>query len=1687
MMTSRADKMLTSSEFCAEWFSPDYDSIRFSAKKPSSRKTFHDVCVRYGPSFWKLLQYYENNTGCDVPDKEREGILPDGARRVSSHEINVSRVLGDTDAKAASGLARVDSVASVDVFATPDEVGKHHSRTSLLSRGEPPLTGDIRNSNTPAALTSCPKNATACSSSTSDVQLGVDSSSTSSSDGSTIIEEQLSLLRQAVFLDQTVRNLEPLWSSTDGPLTFFEDASSTCGSSAKRAPTTSTPKDISRPSRKCGPAPASLPYAVLKRRADAVAYSLIKRVFGFLRDGKESGKESFGACDATTSTIFLLEQEEEHQTKSLKVLVERLWTRVHSVYEPCFWSLVARHQRSSEGFALAKEILNRFLKCAPSGSVVKEESQSLTHTLSDGAVNVERTETRACPTTASTSKDALGGREDFGILTAFLEKTVETEKEIEAEAYVTYALTQASVRRWCRDEDLNGTGEEDGKMEGGDLEEDVDENPIHQDSPEQDDQNTKKTKSGRKHLHLLPSRDGADSTPVMNQAVESVAEKEKAKVENASIPRIGSSAPVNPETQALMRRFTPLRFLDPKCIESVKKELEELTLEHDDLQVGVQPTEERSCTRTMLEALFAPRFSSAEDVRGLKQHPLVCALRSSLRRAPFAKNVLLNKEAGIVLSLSGGVDSIVHAALLAVLRDELVGSVCALHLRHANRAEQREEESWVGALAENRLGLPLYCFTVSLQRPHGELKTGLSRERYEAATKDIRFRMYQQCFRKMNVAEANASVMIGHHQDDVDENRIAELLKGSLVHINGVSEWLDLSVENHGAPSQPLNATATSHDPTTPKTSDIRFRPSTSTFTLSLYRPLLECRKDEFFAFAHAEKLCYMRDSTPLWSRRGCIRQVLDWAIASSNSRQADRDNSCTPIVSTTDGSGTSKKGLPSSSSTDHDICNTSEISEKIQKQIRASASSSTSSSNTTVSEIQNDLKKLGDLSTALGDEMDVAVRSWKETGVFEIGYSQGQQQRQPEDGNFTSSSARSRHFVLNVGILKELAAQFEDRLSELVVQIDRFRQVWNPLLEAYASTVNADVRSALQPIPATSDINKGTSTTKTKKQLNIAGPFLFTRAVYAAQSATGKLRLHAPSPGSSTSSSSSGAAPSSESEQRQSQIMLGKRSLHHSWQACERARVAHVQNGNLHRQVAYRYLPSEQLLIVKAGSENELDDFFALDIKESFDLSTICRQPHPSTSAAEGIVYTSESAEGIVACSEACSGKNAVAVRTPDHAGSNYTLVETPRTVRCKRFEQGRCTFGSTCKFLHAEDTKERLRAKLETSPALKHQCRFVIHGQRRCKNAALVGGSGLCSRHTGALKMSPSTSVGEKTQTSVAASMKNDANQTSNKSTRISASCRRMQNPESIRDLPAPLPLASSNRESSMKTSILLDIGCARGRWLLDLHRSLVAVQEGQSPIEPSDSSASPTTFPTSLSLVGLELRPDLVEQANEEASSGACLVQKQKQEDLGHLQPPVFRSMNCKNEAHWDALLELDGEGQETTDIQFACIQFPDPWAKKRHLRRRLVDSEFAELLLRRMGILQERDDGCASSSLAETESAHVSAVVERIRQACPEVVANESNYNDDNINNTLPGTRSKYLYLSSDREDLLLEMTEVFAKVLTTTENGVWQWRQIRVQAHPFGIGTERDLVCEHLHREVFRMLFVFSHREEGGGP
>ncbi|MEP6788995.1 MAG: tRNA (guanosine(46)-N7)-methyltransferase TrmB [Acidobacteriota bacterium] len=167
-------------------------------------------------------------------------------------------------------------------------------------------------------------------------------------------------------------------------------------------------------------------------------------------------------------------------------------------------------------------------------------------------------------------------------------------------------------------------------------------------------------------------------------------------------------------------------------------------------------------------------------------------------------------------------------------------------------------------------------------------------------------------------------------------------------------------------------------------------------------------------------------------------------------------------------------------------------------------------------------------------------------------------------------------------------------------------------------------------------------------------------------------------------------------------------------------------------------------------------------------------------------------------------------------------------------------------------------------------------------------------------------------------------------------------------------------------------LDIGCARGRFILRM-----------------------AEIEATWNFLGVEIREPLVTEANEIAS----------EQGLDNLHYEFCNAMIWLGR-----LLELLRADQ----LQAVTIQFPDPWFKKRHAKRRMVNSELVE------------------------------TVVDKLA----------------------PSGR---VFVQTDIEFLADEMFELFRQEKRLSE--------MLIDANPFPVRTEREKAVEDKGLPVYRTLFV----------
>lgn len=197
----------------------------------------------------------------------------------------------------------------------------------------------------------------------------------------------------------------------------------------------------------------------------------------------------------------------------------------------------------------------------------------------------------------------------------------------------------------------------------------------------------------------------------------------------------------------------------------------------------------------------------------------------------------VDADHSLVVSLSGGVDSTAHLVALRLLQPKFGFGLTAVHIDRINREDSKHERVWVQLIAR-KLGIKLFSYKIELRRPRGEDAEGIGRDEYERVTQRIRFRMYGIVADRAGTP--NTRIVIGHHKDDVDENRLAELGKGNIVDIDGMAPLMEM----HG---------------------------------VTVWRPLVRrlC-KEAMYSLARAAGIPFVVNSTPRWCRRGSIRAALD-------------------------------------------------------------------------------------------------------------------------------------------------------------------------------------------------------------------------------------------------------------------------------------------------------------------------------------------------------------------------------------------------------------------------------------------------------------------------------------------------------------------------------------------------------------------------------------------------------------------------------------------------------------------------------------------------------------------------------------------------------------------------------------------------------------------------------------------
>lgn len=195
--------------------------------------------------------------------------------------------------------------------------------------------------------------------------------------------------------------------------------------------------------------------------------------------------------------------------------------------------------------------------------------------------------------------------------------------------------------------------------------------------------------------------------------------------------------------------------------------------------------------------------------------------------------VLKNPDNNYIVSLSGGVDSMVTLCLLinVVNRDKIYTA----SIDYNQRTESSSEINFVKKFSE-KFFINNYSSKVEgISRKQKNSK----RKVFEETSQKIRYDLYRKIIKENSLDKKNTIILLGHHKDDLRENIFNNFILGRRI--------TDLEVMKEKIVKEGL----------------------------IFGRPFLDYPKSEILRTAHLYYIPYLKDTTPDWSKRGLMRKKL--------------------------------------------------------------------------------------------------------------------------------------------------------------------------------------------------------------------------------------------------------------------------------------------------------------------------------------------------------------------------------------------------------------------------------------------------------------------------------------------------------------------------------------------------------------------------------------------------------------------------------------------------------------------------------------------------------------------------------------------------------------------------------------------------------------------------------------------
>lgn len=214
--------------------------------------------------------------------------------------------------------------------------------------------------------------------------------------------------------------------------------------------------------------------------------------------------------------------------------------------------------------------------------------------------------------------------------------------------------------------------------------------------------------------------------------------------------------------------------------------------------------------------------SILEYIPTIKDRIIDCKLDINNNLVEIIKDFYNTNTHPIIVSLSGGVDSMVIITILKWLGYNVI----AVFINYNNRDESLLEQEFLTNWCEYN-NIKFYVKEITHIN-----RNNTKRTQYEIESKNIRFQFYKTIMFK----DSAIHVVLAHHKDDVIENIFANICRGRNI--------LDLAIIRESAVLSGVN----------------------------IARPFVNIYKDEIINFALQFQVPYFLDTTPGWSVRGKYR-----------------------------------------------------------------------------------------------------------------------------------------------------------------------------------------------------------------------------------------------------------------------------------------------------------------------------------------------------------------------------------------------------------------------------------------------------------------------------------------------------------------------------------------------------------------------------------------------------------------------------------------------------------------------------------------------------------------------------------------------------------------------------------------------------------------------------------------------